>query len=720
MVAVNVDKGSQAYADHKAKMAERSREKSASGRDIGPLPPIKNPERRDACRFNFRLFCETYHPRAFRLKWSKDHIRIIGKIQRAVLHGGLLAIAMPRGSGKTTLLRAAAQWALLYGHRRWVCIIAGTERAAGKVLAGIKQGLSYRRALAEDFPESVYPIRKLENNAKRCIGQTLDGERTDITWTAEEVCLPTVAGSEVSGSRITAVGITGNVRGQFFELETGEVIRPDFTLVDDPQTKESARSASQVQQRLEIMESDVLGLAGPDVDIAGFVAVTVVAPRDLADQILDPREFSEYRGERTKMLYAEPTNQDLWDQYGDIRRAELLAMEAQQRVAGGVEDEDLWEQSVEEERRSEATDFYLANREAMDAGADVAWPERHPPRFVSAIEYAMFLKLRSAHAFASEYQNEPLEEETGCTVMDPADFGVKVSPEKRGVVPDWAEFLTAHIDMHGDVLYWLAIAWSSDFTGCIVDYGTGPDQRRQYFAKSDARKTMAHEFPQHSSVQAQSYAMLESLCRRKIFRVWERADGTGIEMKRVLVDVNWPETSGAVRQFCADSAWKASLTPSIGKYFGAKQEGTAWLKKQKGRTVGVRWRTDTKAELGPETTFDTNYWKSFIHQRMNTGMGAAGCLTMFNAPPAIHQMVAEQLCVSEKPITVSTPNREVVEWTKNPGVDNHFFDNAVGACVAASMEGARMVGDKVASSSSPVRRRKVGSLKAKMEAQARR
>ena len=60
----------------------------------------------------------------------------------------------------------------------------------------------------------------------------------------------------------------------------------------------------------------------------------------------------------------------------------------------------------------EATEFYREHQAAMDAGAVVAWPERHNPDELSAIQHAMNLKLQDEAAFFAEYQNEPLPEAT--------------------------------------------------------------------------------------------------------------------------------------------------------------------------------------------------------------------------------------------------------------------------------------------------------------------
>jgi len=86
------------------KLKERARARNVAiataGRDIGELPEIADPERKAKAATNFRYFCESYFPLTFHLAWSDDHLKVINRIEQAVLRGGLFSMAMPRGSGK--------------------------------------------------------------------------------------------------------------------------------------------------------------------------------------------------------------------------------------------------------------------------------------------------------------------------------------------------------------------------------------------------------------------------------------------------------------------------------------------------------------------------------------------------------------------------------------------------------------------------------------------
>ncbi len=165
---------------------------SLAGRDIGDLPAVGNPGRKARAASDVRFFCDSYFPLTFHLPWSKDHLKVIARIEQAVLRGGLFALAMPRGSGKSTICECACIWAVLYGHREFVCLIGSDEGHAMDMLDSIKMELDGNDLLLEDSPEVAYPIQCLDGIANRCKGRHFKGERTHISWTARDIVLPTI------------------------------------------------------------------------------------------------------------------------------------------------------------------------------------------------------------------------------------------------------------------------------------------------------------------------------------------------------------------------------------------------------------------------------------------------------------------------------------------------------------------------------------------------
>lgn len=660
------------YEAHRESAAQRQSELSLAGRDIGELPAIVDEARKESCRFDFRKFCETYFPEVYNLEWSDDHLRAIGKLQKAVLEGGLFALAMARGSGKSSLAETAAIWAMAYGHREFIVVIGASEGAALEMLDSIKTELEVNEHLQEDFPEMVYPIARLEGIANRCAGQLYKGERTRIAWTASEIVLPTIAGAASSGAIVRVAGITGRIRGMKYKRPDGRTIRPELVIVDDPQTSESAGSAEQTRKRVRVLAGDVLGLAGPGRKIAGVMPCTVIRPGDMAEQMLDRSKHPEWNGERCRMMYKFPKNEGLWNRYADLRADEL-------REKGTFE---------------KATAFYAAHRKEMDEGAVVAWPARFNHDEISAVQHAMDLKLTDEAAFWAEYQNEPLEEDLGAEEQLTLDgVSSRVNGHSRLGVPVSATHVTAFIDVQKTMLFHCIVAWDDDFTGRVIDYGEWPDQKRRFFTLNDANATLQQKFPR-SGLEGCIYEGLKSLTGEILGREYFRDDGAAMRIEKCLVDANWGQSTDTVYQFCRESEFASVLTPSHGRYIGASSKPMGEYKRAVGDRVGMNWRMPNVRGRRAirHVVYDANFWKSFVATRLLTATGDRGALTLFGRSPADHLLFAEHL-TAEYRVKTEGRGRRVDEWKMRPDAhDNHWWDCIVGSAVAASMCGCVLAG----------------------------
>ncbi|MFA6690176.1 MAG: hypothetical protein WCS18_11930, partial [Sphaerochaetaceae bacterium] len=493
----------QTYDEKKNAVRNRNIALALAGRDIGELPEVIDPELKEECKKDFKRFCEAYFPDSFSLAWSTDHLKVINRIETAVLEGGLFALAMPRGSGKSTLTECAALWAMLYGHREFVVLIGATEAAALEMLESIKTELEINEHLAVDFPEVCFPIAALGGIANRCGGQLYKGERTRITWTSNELVLPTIKESAASGIIMRVAGITGRVRGMKFKRADGRSVRPSLVSIDAPQTSESAGSLEQTRKRVRVLAGDILGLAGPGQKISGIMPCTIIRPGDMADIILDRKAHPDWQGEKTKMLYTMPKNIKLWEEYADIRADSL-------REDGNIK---------------AATDFYFAHRKEMDEGAVAGWEARFNHDEISALQHAMNLKFQDEAAFMSEYQNDPLPEDVFDDAMLSIDeIAAKVNGLSAGRVPLACDRVTAFIDIQKALLFYAVVAWSEDFTGSVLEYGAWPEQHGRIFSLSTANPTIQAKFP-NAGLEGGIYAALTALTEDLLTREWQREDG---------------------------------------------------------------------------------------------------------------------------------------------------------------------------------------------------
>jgi hypothetical protein len=667
------------YEAYKDRQAEISRRRSERGREIGDIPPIANVRRRSRCRRSLKAFCETYNPAAFYLGWSDAHLNAIARIEEAATLGALYAFAMARGSGKSTLCRMAALWAVSYGHARYVFLIGATDPKAHDALDSIKTLVRFGETYAGDFPEIAYPVQRLGGIANRSAGQTCGGESTQIEWSGNAVVLPTVPPPEnwpkswplrsdgkvpTSGAVVGTSGLSGEgIRGSLLTLTTGEMVRPDLVLLDDPQTAESARSRTQNVTREQLVSADVLGMAGPDRAIAAVMPCTVIAPGDFIDNVLDRSKHPLWRGERSGILQSLPTNLTAWDAY----------FEAYRRCA-----------LKEPPDFSESNAHYLAHRAALDEGAEATWADRLKAGEVSAVQHAMNLYCRDRRAFMAEYMNrpEPLPGLGAAEDLDAGEVAKKLNRVPRAAVPPEATRLTAFVDVGGQVLYYAVCAWAESFGGAVIDYGTCPGQSRTYFAAADARPSLADLYPRHDET-ARVYAGLKATVEAVAGRPYRKADGTELRVELCLVDSGW--ATETVYQFCRQTPFAATVMPSKGYAIGAGGNPMANWASKPGERVGTNWRL-SKARL---LTFDPNWWKSFVVARLATPPGGAGSLMLFGESADAHRLFADHL-VSEYRVRTHGRGRDVDEWKLRPDrPDNHWFDCLTGCAVAASVLGVK-------------------------------
>jgi len=651
-----------AYDRHKERSSAAFREKSSAGRDIGEMPAIVDPARRASAAQDFRWFCETYLADAFPLAWSADHLTAISKIEGAVLRGELFAFAMPRGSGKTTLCEAACLWAMLYGHRQFIVLVGADQTIASAMADSLKAQIENNDVLLDDFPEACYPVRALDRISQRAKGQTYQGKPTEMQWAADQITLPWIPGSSSAGACVRVAGITGRIRGLKHTRPDGSSIRPSLVLIDDPQTDESAASPSQCATREKILSGAILGLGGPGAKIAGLCTITVIRPDDLADRLLDRSRHPSWQGERSQLVYDWPTAEDLWLEYGELRRAG-------QRNGTGT---------------AEADAFYADRLEQMDAGSRVAWPERKNPDELSATQHAWNLRIdRGDAAFYAEYQNQPLSDHVESDKLDKRGLAARCTNLPYGVVPHGHHQLTAFVDVQDRVLFWLVASWSEQFGGHVVQYGVYPDQGVTFFQANSAKRTLAAAAG-GAGFEAALSAGLDHVAQMLLSKDWHREDGAAMRVSQMLVDANWGRSTQTVRTFARRSPYASSILPSHGKGIGASSPALNDRHKARGDRMGLNWRVST-VNNQRSVTYDTNFWKTFTASRLRLPTGDPEAI-VFAAGE--HDLLFDHLS-NEYPVRTESARGRVVDEWKLSGTrfENHWWDCLVGSAVAASIAG---------------------------------
>jgi Phage terminase large subunit (GpA) len=679
-------KGDTGYDLHRERMAEISAEKSAKGREIGPLPDVVDLGRRARGAESLIEFCRIYFGPRFPWGFSDDQIEVAKRMENCIRGGAMFSLAMPRGGGKTTMAEVAAIWSLVYGYRKFVLLIQATEPLSARSLKKIQREFESNDLLLEDFPESCYPIRKLERITQRVKGQTLNGEPTMIEWRGDGIVLPRVPGAPSSGSIILTLGLTGALRGLSASGPDGGIIRPDLVIMDDCQTRESSKSPTQTAEREAIIMDDILGLAGPGQSIAAFNLCTVIYPNDLSDRFLNLEKHPEWRGLRTKMLRSMPTDLDKWNEYWELRKIELLNGDTQ---------------------HSPSNQYYESNRSILDAGAVASWEHRKKTNEVSAIQHAMNLYLQNRRGFFAEYQNEPeVDQDSVAKEIIGAEAIQRLSGLPRFEVRREASKLTAFIDCgggRGRGLWYCVCDWDSSFGGSIIDYGTWPRQARAMFAADDMRPGLAELYPSLSAEQ-RLYRGLEELCNEVLGRVYYReVNREEMRIERCLIDAGW--LGSTVYQFVRQTPFAGTIYPSKGIARSNTSAGVGKWRSRPGEIAGHHWRiTQSETGKGRMAQFDPDIWKSFVCDRFATAMGGAGSLRLFGSKSSAHEMIAEHLSAEFAEPRKTLGGDVFDKWGMKPTYsDNHLLDCLVGCAVGANIQGVQFAAHRVEAPTEPER-----------------
>jgi len=658
---------------HRNLVAQKSRENTRSVQEIAPLPPMKNPPRRMACRKDLKAFCTTYFPKWFYLPFSSGHEQVIERLEDMLIRGGgKLALACPRGFGKTTLFVAAVIWAVLYGYCRYIVIIGANGKLAKKIINNIKFALTQNRELRGDFPEALYPFYKLEGGAGKARGQRYLGELTGIEWKDEYIVFPNIPGSAASGAMLYCVGISGAIRGNNKTMPDGSIARPDCVLLDDPQTEASARSTKQVDNRAEIIDKTISGLVGPAENLSMLMACTIIEEGDLSSRYLDHRQKPRWRGLKFKMVEQMPTNMKLWEQYRDLRN----------------EDE------------SKATMFYKSHHTEMNRGAVVPWKENYTVDELDALQYAMNVWAENPVTFASEYQNEPMRPDQGAMVVPARVIRRRLNGLDHQTLPLDAQTLTGFIDVHDDLLYYSVVAWSDNFTGYVIDYGTYPKQIRRVFSKGETGLITMSRSDQRKDgvIQAGLTALIKELMSTHWYVEGDTVRGSAcgasenIAFSKLLIDTGYkPQiVENAIRLAVGRST---VVVPAKGKSIKAVNLPMKEWKRKSGEVHGNHWIESTPPGRARTITVDTNFWKCQVHDAFRLLPGTPGSLTLWGRDSETHRMFSEHMNAEVAKLVESGGN-SLYEWQDTPN-DNHFFDCIVGSMIAASRLGIKSAEEKI-------------------------
>jgi len=655
-----------------SKLIEASRKLARIVKHTDPPPAVKGARTR--LEKSLTAWMKHHGGEAFDQPFSADHKRIIAKIETALNRGGLFAVAMPRGHGKSTILKWATLYCILTGRRKFVVIVAATAEMAQAVIEFVRQQIQESDTLHAHYPHVSSYARATDGKAIKARFQLRsDGKTSGIHWSKTTLVLPEVTnegqieydskgrdtGRKVSkenavpytsnGAILEGHGLTGAIRGKWKDTKTGKVLRPDFVLMDDPQTRESAESESQCNMRERIITGDVLGLAGPRKKIAAVMPCTIVQPGDLAARFLSHEDHPEWSGEICSLIDKWPDEQEgMWQQYAI-----------------------LYKRGISEGRGTkEAFDFYRRNRAAMDKGGKVAWKERVRDGEISAMQTAQNLLIETGEQFWAEYQNEPRAMHVTLYDFTPAVVLSRIDPKRQpGVVPEAARMVIAATDINPSyALTTTLVAFEANQTSAVLWYGLFKSPPMPVPPKATERETRDIVY-QALSIHGRQLAELPCRPNSQAGPSWFIDGGGTPEGEVIRFCYNSPKICGLQAATCFGRGWKQYRPTSKKEYRIKPGEQLCHIYHRRDR----QW-----------IIYNADYWREVMQKGFVSELGAPGSCTL---PAGSHHDFAHQ--VTREPLMQKGEGLSgQVEWIYKRTNEVHDF----GDCMHMAYMGAAFNG----------------------------
>lgn len=618
------------------------------------IAPIKDIARRTACLQDPELFLRIYGSHTFYNPFAAHHKAMIRAIHERALTGGDKAIAAPRGDGKTQVATWMIIYILLACLVEFPIIVAATRKLAQKIFKQIQRTFTTNSLIIEDFPEICCPVLGLEGAPQRASKQHVAGMPTRIIWTQDEIGFPYVLGSPYGGRFVTYYGLDSAIRGVSFSGT-----RPDFALIDDPETREVAFSDTQHQDVEDMIDGDIALLCGPDKQMTRVVLTTIQNRRCYSYRVTDRSTKPAFSGDRYGMLLTWPNRIDLWDEY--------IAKRQQSQEKGDKDG-------------IEATEFYLANREQMQDGAALSNPYRFisktkpngDPIEIDALQ-SFFNRVSDLgmSRVNAELQNEPDEDEAiekiGLTAGRVAS---RINGLQQNQLPPGGPIrIVVGCDVGKYFCHWVKIAFYGNAIGCVLDYG---------IAEVPGTRTT-------SNSQAIEKAIYQALLQWRTDVLAENPPDFA------LID-SGGEWGISIYEFCREA----------GHPFAASK-GYAETQFQLGKESATRrlflecWAGAMPQERLWLYNVNSEFWKQWVHERFNTPTFSDqhlmndGSLSLFaSEDPKRHLSYSHHIVAEERQEVFVSGKGLQRKWVKT-NKNNHYLDATALACCAAGIMGVRVV-----------------------------
>ncbi len=289
---------------------------------------------------------------------SEAHHEVYGLLQGITQKRSCkLAIAAPRDFGKSTLITLIyVVYAICYAKEKFIVILSNTSSQAKQILENIRRELTENERLRKAFPHIF----------------EADGRPKPPRWRQDDIVTR-------NGIEILALGSGQQIRGRRHGSS-----RPTLIIADDVESPENTFSSESRDKLKDWFTKSVLRAGSESTNI--LYIGNLYHPHCLLSEYVNQELNPGWDSKIYQAVIAWPVNVGLWEKWRNIYNNREKFDNS-----GGPEG---------------ALNYYRANKQAMDEGAVLLWPERH------SLYNLMIAREDNELSFMSELQNSPLDSKT--------------------------------------------------------------------------------------------------------------------------------------------------------------------------------------------------------------------------------------------------------------------------------------------------------------------
>lgn len=610
----------------------------------------------------------------FSRKFTSQQCEMMGTFEQTLKDGGDELILASRGEGKTSYLRCMVWKTIASGMCDFIAFIGATGPDAFNSADAIKDMMQRSSPFLRYYPEIAVPaiaVGATPQLAKhmRATGARYDRPGDNFTqwpisfeWTSESINLPDVPGSPSAGAMLRFRGADSPIRGlNIFGR------RPKVVAIDDLDTPDTTNNPDIAKKIIDRVNMDIGGLGGQDKSLGRIMLATLPKSGVGVAHHFAEKGFP-FVVKRFKYLLEKPDRFDLWMEYVKLRQR-------------GKIDGDKYG------RRAHA--FYLANRQAMDAGHKVSNEGRFKPQRlddgtqlqVSALQNYFDEWADKGEMFCRcELDNETITNED--VIESKLELGHVMNSESdrpRGFTEQSTTMIVRGVDVRKIELHFSTMASDAIKRHRVIDY--------------DVRSHGTSE----TTVEQAETLIYEGLCR--LAAEWQQQghedDEGGLHFADLtLIDKGWMGSwseDGEKKTWASQPVERFCIEKGIRHFLPAKGQ-PSYRQPEPSREViiGDNWhinRGKGRERNCSEVIWNAEHWHSLVENLFMTAEEDPHGFELFASEPGLwinHKRLAEH--IREGSADLADLRKRATKTRKPKFRRDHFWDAFAMMLVARSVE----------------------------------